>query len=59
MIDYTCCCQAVYYELIGIGGIYQVHKVIQSDPPEHLYTGGWSRPHASVWWMQILTGAAR
>lgn len=30
VVDHTCCCQAVVYELICVGGIYQVHKVIQS-----------------------------
>jgi hypothetical protein len=59
VVDHTCCCQAVVYELICVGGIYQVHKVIQSDPPKHAYTGGWSGDEARYWWMRILTGSAR
>jgi hypothetical protein len=57
--EHTCCCQAVYYELIRVGGIYQVHKVTQSYPPEHAYTGGWRGDEARYWWMRILTGSAR
>ncbi|GLX05918.1 hypothetical protein [Microbispora sp. NBRC 16548] len=59
VVDHTCCCQAVVYELICVGGIYQVHKVIQSDAPEHTYTGGWRGYEARYWWMRILMGSAR
>ncbi|MCT9932032.1 hypothetical protein N5079_17665 [Planotetraspora sp. A-T 1434] len=59
VVEHTCCCQAVFYELICVGGIYQVHKVIQSDPPEHAYTGGWRNDEARHWWMRILMGSAR
>src|SRR4051812_47977892 len=30
VVDYTCDCEAVFYELISCGGIYQIHKVVQS-----------------------------
>ncbi|GLX08217.1 hypothetical protein Misp03_51430 [Microbispora sp. NBRC 16548] len=32
-MDYACDCEAVLYELISCGGIYQIHKVVQLDPP--------------------------
>lgn len=59
VIDHTCCCQAVFYELICVGGIYQVHKVIQSDLPEHTYTGGWRGDEVRYSWMRIVLGSAR
>ncbi|GLX03027.1 hypothetical protein Misp02_71130 [Microtetraspora sp. NBRC 16547] len=59
VVEHTCCCQAVFYELICVGGIYQVHKVIQSDPPRHGYVGGWRSREARQWWLRILLGSAR
>lgn len=59
IIDHTCCCQAVYFELISVGGVYQVRKTIQSNPPQHLYAGAWTRPEAVTWWLRILMGSAR
>ncbi|GAB3878056.1 hypothetical protein GCM10027612_01750 [Microbispora bryophytorum subsp. camponoti] len=33
VVDYTCDCEAVFYELVSCGGMYQIHKVVQAEPP--------------------------
>ncbi len=59
VVDYTCDCEAVFYELISCGGIYQIHKVVQSEPPEHSYAGGWRPSEARLWWHSVLLGRVR
>lgn len=59
VIEYTCACEAVYYELISRGGIYMIHRVIQSDLPQHNYIGAWRLPDARVRWRDLLSGHAR
>ncbi|RJL22706.1 hypothetical protein D5H75_34490 [Bailinhaonella thermotolerans] len=59
VVRYTCCCAATYYEFISMGGSYGIRKIVQSDPPQVLYTGGWTRDVGELWWMRLLTGEAR
>ncbi|GAB3130181.1 hypothetical protein GCM10027161_01690 [Microbispora hainanensis] len=59
VVDYTCDCEAVFYELISCGGSYQIHKVVQSEPPEHSYAGGWQSGEARLWWHLVLLGRVR
>ncbi|TQS24121.1 hypothetical protein [Microbispora sp. KK1-11] len=59
VVEYTCACEALVYELVSCGGLYMVHKVIQLDPLEHAYTGGWQHAEARLWWHRLLVGLAR
>lgn len=59
VVDYTCDCEAVFYELISCGGIYQIHRVVQSDLPAHAYAGGWQQVEARLWWHRLLQGNVR
>ncbi|MEV6865751.1 hypothetical protein AB0M44_32740 [Streptosporangium subroseum] len=59
VVEHTCSCRAVYYELVSVGGSYQIHKVIQPETPEHAFTGGWTRREARKWWVRLLIGHAR
>jgi hypothetical protein len=36
-----------------------IHKVIQSEPLEHAYTGGWRHVEARLWWHRLIAGRAR
>ncbi|MBD3148437.1 hypothetical protein [Microbispora bryophytorum] len=58
-MDYTCDCEAVFYELVSCGGMYQIHKVVQAEPPEHTYAGAWSVKEARIWWLRLLLGQVR
>jgi hypothetical protein len=52
--------EAVVYELVAVGGIFQIHKLVQSDnPAEHTYTAAWRHSEARAWWLRVLLGAAR
>ncbi|GAA1288009.1 hypothetical protein Psi02_77840 [Planotetraspora silvatica] len=59
VVEYTCACEAVFYELVSCGGIYQIHKVIQSEPLQHTYAGGWRQSEARLVWCQLLAGRIR
>lgn len=59
IVEYSCFCLAVSYELVRVGGIHQIHRVIQSEIPEHAWTGLWTNREARRWWYRVLTGQAR
>ncbi|GLX96216.1 hypothetical protein Hesp01_41660 [Herbidospora sp. NBRC 101105] len=59
VLDYTCSCLAVYYELVQVGGLQQIHKVIQSEPEQHMFTEAWRAEKARYWWRLLLMGGAR
>src|SRR5437868_257679 len=35
VIEYTCACQAVCFELVAGGGTYLIHRFLQSEPEQH------------------------
>lgn len=57
--EYTCACIAVFYELVSVGGIFQIHRTIQRKPWRHAWAGSWRREEAYQAWMLVLTGRAR
>ncbi len=59
VVEHTCSCRVVLYELISCGGIYMIHRVIQNKPPKHAFTGRWTLREAREMWRQVLTGQAR
>ncbi len=59
VLDYTCSCRAVVYELVSCGGAFQIRKIIQRQPPEVWYAGRWSHREAQGWWQRLLMGLAR
>ncbi|GIH99185.1 hypothetical protein Pta02_11940 [Planobispora takensis] len=59
VLDYTCSCRAVVYELVSCGGAYQIRKIIQGRPPKSWYAGRWNHQEAQGWWQRLLTGLAR
>lgn len=59
VIEHTCACTALTYELVTCGGCYQIHRLIQKFPPEHSFTGRWTHREARDWWQRLLLGLAR
>ncbi len=59
VVEHTCSCRTVFYELISCGGTYMIHRVIQSGPPEHAFTGRWTLREAREMWQRLLNGQAR
>src|ERR1044072_6534071 len=59
VVEHTCACRAVVYELVTIGGTFQIHSPTQSEPPQHAYAGSWRRAEAATWWLRLLLGSAR
>ncbi|GAA3172338.1 hypothetical protein [Nonomuraea roseoviolacea] len=59
VLQYTCSCLAVTYELVSCSGAYQIHRLVQGDSMISHYAGPWSRPQADDVWLRILTGRAR
>lgn len=56
---HTCACTAVTYELVTVGGIYQIHRIVQLRPPEHAFAGRWTHREARDRWQRLLLGLAR
>ncbi|MFF3437745.1 hypothetical protein [Streptosporangium sp. NPDC002721] len=59
VLEHTCACRAVYFELIACGGTYLIHRVIQGRPTEHAFAGRWTHREAREMWLQLLIGQAR
>ena len=59
VVEHTCSCRVVFYELISCGGTHMIHRVVQRRPPEHAFTGRWTLREAWEVWRQVLTGQAR
>ncbi|MGS2643048.1 hypothetical protein [Streptosporangium sp. LJ11] len=55
VVEHTCSCRMVFYELISCGGAY----MIQNRPPEHAFAGRWTLREAREMWRQVPTGQAR
>ncbi|MEU8251809.1 hypothetical protein [Nonomuraea sp. NPDC048916] len=58
VVDHTCSCRVVVYELLSCGGHYMIRRLHQTDPPKSLYAGPWPRPVAERVWKLVLTGEA-
>ena len=58
VIDHTCSCRVVVYELLSCGGSYMIRRLHQTDPLRSSYAGPWSRPAAERVWKLFLTGEA-
>lgn len=56
VLDHTCSCRVVVYELLGVGGRYMIRRIHQTQPRRELYSGPWTRPVADRVWRLILTG---
>lgn len=59
VVEHTCSCRVIFYELISCGGTYMIHRVIQNKTPDHAFTGRWTLREAREMWHQMLTGWAR
>lgn len=59
VVDYTCSCRVIVYELLASGGTYVIRRTHQTVPPRVAYAGPWLRRPADRMWMLILTGEAR
>ncbi|MER5644946.1 hypothetical protein [Streptosporangium sp. NPDC002524] len=59
VLEHTCACRAVFYELISCGGSHMIHRVVQGGPVEHAFTGRWTSREAREMWLLLLTGQAR
>lgn len=59
VLEHTCSCRAVFFELISCGGSYMIHRVIQGRRTEHAFTGRWTHREAHEMWQRLLTGRAR
>lgn len=58
VVEHTCPCLPVWFELISCGGSYMIHRVISSEQTRHDYAGGWLSAQAHVWWRRLLAGRA-
>lgn len=58
VLDYTCSCRVIVYELLGCGGRYMIRRTHQTAPPRVAYAGPWPRRTADLLWARILTGEA-
>jgi hypothetical protein len=59
IVDYTCSCRALVYELLSYGGHYMIRRTHQTTSPKVFYAGPWPRAVAERVWTMILTGEAR
>jgi hypothetical protein len=58
VVDHTCSCRLIVYELLCSGGQYVIRRMRQTDPPEMFYAGPWRREVAERVWKRVLTGEA-
>ncbi|MFG1685237.1 hypothetical protein ACGFNP_34100 [Nonomuraea sp. NPDC049269] len=58
ILDYTCSCGAVVYELLACGGNYRIRRTNQALSPGETYAGPWRRQVAERTWALILSGEA-
>lgn len=59
VLDYTCACSEVAYELLGTGGTYLFRRTDRSAPSVVAYAGPWRWAQASPLWRLLLSGEAR
>ncbi|MEV0593145.1 hypothetical protein [Nonomuraea cavernae] len=55
VLDYTCSCRTIVYELLASGGTYVIRRTHQTAPPRETYAGPWTRREADRTWTLILT----
>lgn len=59
VVDYTCSCCVVVYELLSGGGLCVFRRTHQITPPRVAYAGPWRRAEAERLWKLLLAGEAR
>jgi hypothetical protein len=58
VLDYTCSCRTMVYELLASGGTYVIRRTHQVEPRKEVYAGPWVCCEAERVWKLILTGEA-
>nr|WP_055509973.1 hypothetical protein [Nonomuraea pusilla] len=59
VVDSTCSCCVIVYELLNYGGVYAIRRTHQTVPPRFAYAGPWPHAQARRVWVMLLSGEAR
>ncbi|MFE3451589.1 hypothetical protein ACFXJ8_21965, partial [Nonomuraea sp. NPDC059194] len=58
VVEYTCSCRVIVYELLRCSGLYIIRRTHQTTPAKVAYAGPWRHRVAGQMWTLILTGEA-